>query len=322
MKEVKIIIYRKERRKIVGGGYYSSNGYRYNYEDRVEYEVYTDIDKINLQYEDIKAIQNIFPEDKYDSGCDWGIDNYEFTSTDISITESVCKQLNVCLGEKYGFHFIQGSQKKCRYQLKNIIVSDIIKITNGKLEAFTDDLVKMKLESVQGKGTKYHIKGYVNELNGNTHYNVSIREIGTGEYVGIKGWKLKEISFQKSRDELETPTILVVDPIGNEFCPRIPYVLQKEIYDVPNSRVYYKHEIGRIIDGVKIFVEVASYLNMKHYMLINEYTSIPDINLAKYGQRFVEVFRNKSSYTQEQLLGFYELYAIELSHYFNIFYKT
>ena len=105
------------------------------------------------------------------------------------------------------------------------------------------------------------------------------------------------------------------------FCPRIPFVLQQGISPIPNREVRTADKIKRIKEGIDIFIETASYWSKKHYLTINEYVSsstngVLDIDLEKWGRRFLEIHSNEKMYSDKQKQAFYGLYAKELDLYF------
>ncbi len=322
MKEIKLIVCKVAEQKIVNGGHHSSNGYCYNWESSVKYDVLTDIEELEVTKDDIKAIERILPKDEYDSGCDWGISEYnESKELDVSKTSSVCKRLNAYFGEKSGIIFVTGNQADCRHYIKNVFSIDAIRFSKGILEAYADSLGNLEIVPTQDKSSKYIIQGYVKENNGNLSYAVKIKEIGTGNLAKLAGWTLKDICFQQNWRELSTPQVIVIDPLGNEFCPRIPFVQQQNISPIPNREVSAADKIKRIKEGISIFIETASYRNKKHYFIINEYVSsstngVLDIDLEKWGRRFLEIHSNDKMYSDKQKQSFFGLYAKELDLYF------
>lgn len=322
MKRIKLIVQSTSRMDIVRGGHHSSNGYCYNWESSKKYDVLVDIDGLEVTKDDVKAIERIYPKEEYDSGCDWGISGYsDCKGVDEAKTEDVCQRLNAYFGERSGIHFDVGCQKECRYYIKSVLFADTIRFSKGKLEAYAKHLNELDLEPIKNVNTKYIIDGTVNENNGNLNYIVKVREVRTESNVKQSRWTLKEIYFQQNWSELSTPQVIVIDPYGDEFCPRIPFVLQQDISPIPNREVSAADKIRRIKEGIDIFIETASYRNKKHYLTINEYVSsstngVLDIDLEKWGRRFLEIHSNDKMYSDKQKQSFFGLYAKELDLYF------
>ena len=213
MKNIKLIVQSISRMDIVRGGHHSSNGYCYNWESSVKYDLLVNVDGIEVTKDDVKAIQRISPKDEYDSGCDWGISGYsDCKGVDVAKTENVCQRLNAYFGERSGIHFDIGSQKECRYYMKSVLFADTIRFSKGKLEAYAEHLNELDLEPIKNENTKYIIDGTVNENNGNLNYIVKVREIGTESSVKLARWTLKEIFFQQNWSELSAPQVIVIDP--------------------------------------------------------------------------------------------------------------
>ena len=126
------------------------------------------------------------------------------------------------------------------------------------------------------------------------------------------------------------PYVVVIDPMGEEYtmscyncnhnCPLSmtpsPLSLQRDIWDIPARDAAHEDKLNRIVEGMKIFLEISKYPNIRMYSLLNDYRQLK--NVEDWNKRFVAVFENKWLFSGEQLQSFYCFYVKNIKDLYNM----
>lgn len=197
-------------------------------------------------------------------------------------------------------------------------------------ELYSDDMTLDMVDVEQSASSEYRFIVTSADVNANVHYCIRVKRIPNNDILCVNGWTLKEIRYQRSWNTLNMPYVEVIDPMGTKYtmscyncchnCSPLmmpsPLLLQREICDIPERHATQEDVFNRIVEGMKIFLEISKYPNISMYSLLNDYRQLK--NVEDWNRRFVEVYENKSLFSDEQLQSFYCYYVNNIKELYNM----